>query len=96
MKLGFDILSNADGAHGVPVVAFRLDPKYHNGFDEFLMAHDLEKKGWLVPAYRMADGASHIVLLRVVCRIDFTQFLCERFVESVKSILEERGILHVI
>lgn len=95
MTLGFDILSNADAAHGVPVVAFRLNPRFRNGFDEFFLARELEKKGWLVPAYHMADGASHIVLLRVVCRIDFTQSLCERFIENVRSIVEEFGILNV-
>jgi hypothetical protein len=46
MTLGFDILSNADGAHRVPVVACRLNPTYQNGFDELLMARELEKKGW--------------------------------------------------
>ncbi|PIG82186.1 hypothetical protein AARAC_000176 [Aspergillus arachidicola] len=88
-EIGLLVLSRADGVHGIPVVAFRLNPKHKLGFDEFFLARELENKGWLVPAYTMADGAADIILMRVVCRMDFTLPLCEHFVEDVRSILRE-------
>ena len=90
-NLGFLIMSKADGVHGIPVVAFQLNPRHNVGFDEFTLSRQLERKGWLVPAYHMADGATQIVLLRVVCRMDFTRPFCDRFIEDVRSILKELG-----
>ncbi|KAJ5901793.1 glutamate decarboxylase [Penicillium taxi] len=88
-NIGFLVLSKADGVHGIPVVAFRLNPKYRIGFDEFGLANMLDKRGWHVPAYNMAEGAANITLLRVVCRMDFTLTHCEHFIADVKSILLE-------
>ena len=84
-ELGFTILGKPDGIHGIPVVAFQLDPKRNLEYDEFDLSSELEKRGWLVPAYRMADGAQGTKLLRVVCRVDFTEELCTRLVHDVEQ-----------
>ncbi|GAB0137270.1 hypothetical protein EsDP_00005543 [Epichloe bromicola] len=88
-ELGFMILSKADGVRGIPIVAFRLKPSRKPKFDEFVLSEKLQRLGWLVPAYHMADGASGIKLLRVVCRVDFTQELCDLFVRHMRTTLEE-------
>lgn len=87
--LGFMILSKADGVRGIPIVAFRLKPGRKLKFDEFVLSEKLQRLGWLVPAYHMADGASGIKLLRVVCRVDFTQELCDLFVRQIGTTLKE-------
>lgn len=89
LGLGFSILSKPNGVDGIPVVAFRLDPSKPVEFDEFDVSHALERKGWLVPAYHMAEGARQIKLLRAVCRLDFTQDLCKRFIRDCSSALQE-------
>lgn len=87
--LGFSILSKPNGIDGIPVVAFKLDLSKHVGFDEFDVSHALERKGWLVPAYHMAEGARQIKLLRAVCRVDFTQDLCKKFLRDCTSAMQE-------
>ncbi|CAG8956756.1 hypothetical protein HYFRA_00011145 [Hymenoscyphus fraxineus] len=82
---GFLILSRESGTQGIPLVAFQLDPARKHNFNEFALSDELEKRGWLVPAYHMAEGARHIKLLRVVCRRDFSMALCERFVRDVRG-----------
>ena len=37
------------GGKGLPLVAFRLDPKHNHHFDEFAVAHQLRERGWVVP-----------------------------------------------
>ncbi|TDZ99621.1 Glutamate decarboxylase [Colletotrichum sidae] len=86
--LGFLVLSRAPGCGGgVPIVAFRLDRTWAPRFDEYALSAELEKRGWLVPAYAMADGAQHVTLLRVVCRVDFTPQLCDRFADELRAAL---------
>lgn len=87
-ELGFMILSKADGVRGIPVVAFRLNPGQRAHFDEFMLSKKLQRLGWLVPAYHMSDGASGIKLLRVVCRVDFTEELCNLFVRDMETALK--------
>jgi glutamate decarboxylase len=50
--LGFIIMSKGAG-EGLPLVAFRLDPKKKALYDEFQIAHQLRERGWVVPAYTM-------------------------------------------
>lgn len=89
--LGFLILSKPDGIQGIPIVAFRLNRGQRLRCDEFSLSKRLQELGWLVPAYHMADGASEIKLLRVVCRVDFTQDLCNLFLRDLKMALQAYG-----
>ncbi|OHF04595.1 glutamate decarboxylase [Colletotrichum orchidophilum] len=92
--LGLLVLSRAPGCGGVPIVAFRLDQTWAPRFDSYALSAELEKRGWLVPAYAMADGAQDITLLRVVCRVDFTPQLCDRFADELRAAL--RHLLAVL
>jgi glutamate decarboxylase len=88
LELGswFLVLGKPGGLHGIPVVAFRLGPGMEISYDEFALSYELEKKGWLVPAYYMAGVALGIKLLTVVCRQDFTHELCKTLVQDIRGL----------
>lgn len=71
---------------GVPVVAFALkDSTQH---DEFEIADNLRRYGWIVPAYTMAPDAQNVTVLRVVIREDFSCTLAQRLVADISRVLE--------
>ncbi|KAK5130941.1 hypothetical protein LTR08_001544 [Meristemomyces frigidus] len=82
-KMGFLLLSQTRGK-GLPLVAFRLDPKYHHKFDEFAIAHHLRERGWVVPAYTMAPHANTLKMMRVVVREDFSRSRCDALIADIK------------
>jgi len=85
--LGFIIMSEGEGK-GLPLVAFRLDPKHGFHFDEFAVAHQLRERGWVVPAYTMAPNAGKLKLLRIVCRSDFSRSRCDGLLADIKFAVE--------
>ncbi len=46
-------------------------------YDCFDIAAELKQRRWIIPAYKMAPHAEEIVMLRVVCRQDFSKSRCE-------------------
>ncbi len=88
-KLGFIIMSKKGGA-GLPLVAFRLDPKKDKHYDEFAIAHQLRGRSWIVPAYTMAPHTEDLKLLRVVVREDFSKSRCDQLISDIKLVM---GIL---
>ncbi|KAJ7541768.1 hypothetical protein O6H91_10G075500 [Diphasiastrum complanatum] len=83
-KIGrFDILSKDIG---VPLVAFSL--KNRRQHDEYEIADNLRRFGWIVPAYTMAPNAQDVSLLRVVIREDFSRTLAERLIGDLIKVLQ--------
>lgn len=90
-QLGFLIMSET-GGKGLPLVAFRLDPKSGKHYDEFAIAHQLRQRSWVVPAYTMAPHTNDLKLMRVVVREDFSKARCDQLVSDIKlcvGILDE-------
>ncbi|KFZ15613.1 hypothetical protein V502_05507 [Pseudogymnoascus sp. VKM F-4520 (FW-2644)] len=81
--MGFLIMSDGEG-RGLPLVAFRLDPKLEKRYDEFAIAHQLRERGWIVPAYTMAPHTEEMKMLRVVIREDFSRSRCEQLIDDIK------------
>ncbi|KAL9068420.1 MAG: hypothetical protein Q9161_006171 [Pseudevernia consocians] len=86
-NLGFLIMSKK-GGEGLPLVAFRLNPKDNHHFDEFAVAHHLRERGWVVPAYTMAPHSEKLKLMRVVVREDFSRARCDTLVKDIKLAME--------
>jgi glutamate decarboxylase len=84
--LGFIIMSKKGGA-GLPLVAFRIDPKKGKHYDEFAIAHQLRSRSWVVPAYTMAPHTEDLKLLRVVVREDFSKSRCDQLIDDIKIVL---------
>jgi len=81
-KLGFILMSEING-NGLPLVAFRLDPKNNYNFDEFAVAHQLRERGWIVPAYTMAPKSEKLKLMRIVVREDFSRPKAESLLKDL-------------
>ena len=86
-NLGFLIMSKG-GGQGLPLVAFKLDPKAKHHYDEFAVAHHLRERGWVVPAYTMAPHSEKLKLMRVVVREDFSRARCDTLINDIKLSLE--------
>ncbi|KAF2860243.1 glutamate decarboxylase [Piedraia hortae CBS 480.64] len=87
-KLGFILMSSTRG-NGLPLVAFRLDPKGGHKFDEFDLSHHLRRRGWIVPAYTLAPHANHLKMMRVVVREDFSRSRCDALVQDIRMAFDE-------
>ena len=88
--LGFIIMSDGRG-RGLPLVAFRIDPRLGVLFDEFALAHQLRERGWVVPAYTMAPHSQQLKLMRVVVREDFSRSRCDSLVNDIRLALQVLG-----
>ncbi|RDL39489.1 Glutamate decarboxylase [Venustampulla echinocandica] len=91
--MGFIIMSQKSGA-GLPLVAFRLDPKTNKHYDEFAIAHHLRERSWIVPAYTMAPHTNQLKMLRVVVREDFSRARCDQLIADIKlcmGVLDSMG-----
>jgi len=86
-QLGCILMSKTHGA-GLPLVAFRLDPKHGHKFDEFAIAHQLRERGWVVPAYTMAPKTEGLKMMRVVVREDFSRSRCDALIADIKLAVE--------
>jgi glutamate decarboxylase len=82
-QLGFIIMSKKAG-DGLPLVAFRFDPKSEKHYDEFALAHQLRGRSWVVPAYTMAPHTKDLKMLRVVVREDFSKSRCDQLLCDIK------------
>ena len=87
-KMGFLLMSKTKG-QGLPLVAFRLDPKHNHKFDEFALAHQLRERGWVVPAYTMAPHCGELKMMRVVVREDFSRSRCDALISDLKLAFQE-------
>lgn len=87
-EMGFHVLSQ-DKGHGLPLVAFRLNPKDGHKFDEFAIAHQLRERGWVVPAYTMAPHSENLKLMRVVVREDFSRSRCDALITDLQMAMKE-------
>ena len=81
-KMGFVLMSRT-GGHGLPLVAFRLNPEAKKKYDEFAIAHQLRERGWVVPAYTMAPHSEKLKMMRVVIREDFSRSRCDSLIQDL-------------
>lgn len=88
----FEILSKDQG---VPLVAFRLnkvkgaDGKLHARlYDEFQLAERMRMFGWVLPAYKMPEGAEHVKLMRITIREDFSMTMADQVIAKLIECVE--------
>lgn len=79
-----EFLSTPDA---VPLVTWR----FHNEtkYTSFDISGELEKKGWVVPAYTMPANIEDMNVMRVVFREGFNQDLVHALLGDIKEIIEE-------
>lgn len=74
-----------DGS-AIPVVSFRLKGSF--GYTEFDVSEGLRSFGWQVPAYTMPEGATDVVVLRVVVREGFSADLARALKEDTITVIQ--------
>ena len=79
----FEVIT--DGS-AIPVVSFRLIGD--RGYTEFDVSHALRAYGWQVPAYTMPEGASDVVVLRIVVREGFSINLARALRDDTLTVLK--------
>lgn len=79
---GLELLN--DGSQ-FPIVALRAsDP---HAIDLTLLSHRLRERGWIVPAYTLPPNASHISVLRMVVKENFSRDMVDMLAHDVRAAL---------
>ena len=82
-KLGpFELISRGDT---IPVFAWVLKKNYTDNWSLYDLAERLRMRGWLVPAYPMADNMSNVVLQRIVVKFEMSHDLASALLADMKA-----------
>lgn len=78
----FELVSQGDT---IPVFAWRLKAGYTDKWTLFDLSDRLRMKGWLVPAYPMADGLADMTLQRIVVRAGLSRDLADALLRDIEG-----------
>ncbi|MDR6199398.1 glutamate decarboxylase [Microbacterium sp. SORGH_AS428] len=78
----FDLVSRGDT---IPVFAWTLKPGHTDVWNLYDLADRLRMKGWLVPAYPMADDMSDTVLQRIVVKVGLSRDLAASLIADIRA-----------
>lgn len=70
----------------LPLVAFKLKDETH--YTIFDLSDQLRARGWQIPAYKLAEDAEHIRIMRVVVQESFSIDMAERLLVDMKKAIE--------
>lgn len=78
----FDLISKGDT---IPVFAWVMKDGYTDKWSLYDLADRLRMKGWLVPAYPMADDMSDVTLQRIVVKLGMSHDLAVALLADIKT-----------
>lgn len=78
----FELVSKGDT---IPVFAWRLKKGYTDKWDLYDLSDRLRMKGWLVPAYPMADDLAELTVQRIVVRAGLSRDLGSSLLEDLRT-----------
>ena len=78
----FELVSQGDT---IPVFAWRLKAGHTDKWTLFDLSDRLRMKGWLVPAYPMADGLADMTLQRIVVRAGLSRDLADALLRDIEG-----------
>jgi glutamate decarboxylase len=82
-KIGpFELVSRGDT---IPVFAWVLKDGHTDKWTLYDLADRLRMKGWLVPAYPMADDMADVVLQRIVVKVGLSRDLASALLADIKG-----------
>lgn len=70
---------------GLPLIAFRLYPRYKRMYTEYDVSDRMRIDGWVAPAYSMPKGAETVKMMRVTLREDFSMSMADQVIQSLKK-----------
>lgn len=78
----FDLVSKGDT---IPVFAWVLKAGHTDKWSLYDLADRLRMKGWLVPAYPMADDMADVVLQRIVVKVGLSRDLASALLADIRG-----------
>ncbi len=82
-KIGpFELVSRGDT---IPVFAWVLKDGHTDKWSLYDLADRLRMKGWLVPAYPMADDMSDVILQRIVVKVGLSRDMASALLADIKG-----------
>ena len=85
-KMGpFDLVSKGDT---IPVFAWRLKSGHTDKWNLFDLSDRLRMKGWLVPAYPMADNLADMTVQRIVVKVGLSRDLASALLRDIEAEVE--------
>ncbi|MFM9377023.1 glutamate decarboxylase [Gordonia sp. VNK21] len=87
----FELISKGDT---IPVFAWILKDGHTENWTLYDLSDRLRMKGWLVPAYPMADDLGDMTLQRIVVRAGLSHDLATRLLTDIKAEVEILDSLH--
>ena len=78
----FTLVSRGDT---IPVFAWRMTDGYTDKWNLYDLSDRLRMKGWLVPAYPLADNMSEVTVQRIVVRAGLSRDLADALLEDIKG-----------
>jgi glutamate decarboxylase len=76
---------------GIPAICFRIKEGAEPGYSLYDVSDRLRLRGWQVPAFLLAGGASDVTVMRVMCRRGFEMDMAALLVEDFKAALAFLG-----
>lgn len=83
----YEFICTGDERTGIPAICFRIKEGADPGYTLYDLSDRLRMRGWQVPAFALAGGASDISVMRVMCRRGFDMDLADLFVKDYKAAL---------
>lgn len=83
----YEFICTGSEKTGIPAVCFRIKDGADPGYSLYAVSDRLRLRGWQVPAFALAGGASDISVMRVMCRRGFDMDMANLMVADFKAAL---------
>jgi glutamate decarboxylase len=83
----YEFICTGDEKTGIPAVCFHLKKGAKVPYTLYDLSDRLRMRGWQVPAFALAGGASDISVMRIMCRRGFEMDMADLFMRDFKATL---------
>lgn len=87
----YEFICTGSEKTGIPAICFKIKDGADPGYTLYAVSDRLRMRGWQVPAFALAGGASDISVMRVMCRRGFDMDMASLFVADFKAALAFLG-----
>ena len=87
----YEFICTGSEKTGIPAICFRIKEGADPGYTLYDVSDRLRMRGWQVPAFLLAGGASDISVMRIMCRRGFEMDMASLLVRDFKASLAFLG-----
>jgi glutamate decarboxylase len=84
----YDFICTGGETSGIPAICFKIKDGSNPGYTLYDVSDRLRLSGWQAPAFALAGKASHISVMRVMCRRGFEMDMAALFLRDFKAALD--------